>query len=79
MHVVCFLGHFFLQVSLVFLFPLPASFGDSQAVLHVLVNHVADADGRNDFHEVWQDAPVKSKKAIFGYNFFHQTSHRGLV
>lgn len=81
MCVVRFLEFFFLlQVSLfVFCFPLPESFGDPQAVFHVLVNHVADADSRNNFHEVWQDAPVKSKKAIFGYNFFQQTSHRGLV
>lgn len=55
------------------------SMRDSQARLHVLINHIADADSWNDFHEVWQDAPVESKETIFGYNLLQQATHGNLL
>lgn len=58
---------------------LPLSFCYPQAGFHVFVNHVANADSRNDFHEVWQDATVEPKETIFGYNRPQQGTHGGLI
>lgn len=59
--------------------PPRLSFCYPQSALHVLVNHVANADSRNDFHEVWQDATIEPKETIFGYNRPQQRTHGGLV
>lgn len=32
----------------------------SQGLLHIFIHHIADAHGREHFHEVWDDASVKS-------------------
>lgn len=44
----------------------PSPGRDPQGLLHVLVDHVGDAHGRNDLHEVGRDAPVEAPHALLG-------------
>lgn len=48
---------------------------NTQARPHVLVHHVADADGRYDFHEIGYDAAVQSKEAFLFQNLLHHQVH----
>lgn len=52
---------------------------DPQARAHVFVHHVADADGRDDLHEIGEDATVKSEEAVLLQDLLHHAAHRQLL
>lgn len=52
---------------------------NTQTRPHVLVHHVANADGWYDFHEIGQDAAVKSKETLLFHNLLHHQIHRQLL
>lgn len=56
-------------------FHLDVSFREAQTSLHVFIHHIADADSRDDFHKVGQNATVEAKKAFFSQNPLGQLSH----
>ena len=52
---------------------------DPQTGPHVLVDHVADADGRDDLHEVGQDAAVETEEALLLHDLLHHPVHGHLL
>ena len=48
---------------------------DPQTRPHVLVHHVADADGWDDLHEVGQDPAVESEEALLLHDLLHHPIH----
>lgn len=52
---------------------------NAQSRPHVLVHNIADAHGRDDLHEVGQDASIESKKALFFQDLLHHQVHRQLL
>lgn len=50
----------------------------SQRLLHLFVHHIADAHGRQHFHEVWGDASVKSWHSVFGHYSLKKADHAQL-
>lgn len=53
----------------------PSPGRDPQSLLHVLVDHIGDAHGRDDLHEVGGDAPVQARHALLGQDVAEQTQH----
>lgn len=52
---------------------------DTQGGSCVLVHHIADADRWYDFHEIGQDATVKSKEAFFLQDLLYHAAHWHLL
>ena len=51
----------------------------SQLCLHVLIHHVADADGRDDFEEVGGQASVEPRRALGLQDLLEETRHCHLL
>lgn len=47
----------------------------SKDLLHVLVDHIGDADSRNNFEEVGRDASVQTWHTFMRYDVFELTHH----
>lgn len=53
----------------------PSPGRDPQGLLHVLVDHVGDAHGWDNLHEVGGNAPVEAPHALLGQDVTEQTQH----